>query len=152
MAQQSNGSSHPLFSHADAIASGMSDILLLVGRVLIASMFFLTAWFGNPAAGYLTVLGYPNPEIMSMVAVTVEFIIIISLVFGIATRYGALIGLLFVIVATVTAHRYWGFPQAQQLMQYTFLTKNLAIAGGLIVLFVSGGGRLSVDAILAGKR
>ena len=147
----SNGSSHPLLSHADGIAIGMTDTLLLVCRVLIAAMFFLTAWFGSPNVGYLTYLGYPSPEIMSPLAITVEFIIIISLVFGIGTRYGALLGLLFVIVATVTAHRYWGYLSEAQLVQYTFLTKNLAVAGGLIALFVTGGGRISFDRILARK-
>jgi uncharacterized membrane protein YphA (DoxX/SURF4 family) len=37
-------------------------------------------------------------------------------------------------------------------VQYTFLTKNVAVTGGLLVLFVTGGGRFSVDAMLAGKR
>jgi putative oxidoreductase len=50
----------------------------------------------------------------------------------------------------VSAHRYWGYPQAAQLVQYIFLTKNIAIAGGLIVLFVTGPGRFSVDEKLKG--
>ena len=93
-----------------------------------------------------------SPDIWSPLAQAVEWVIVISLVLGLGTRYGALLGLAFVIVATVTAHRYWGYPQAAQLMQYTFLTKNLAIAGGLILLFVTGAGSISVDAILAKKR
>jgi putative oxidoreductase len=140
-----------MLSCTDAIASGMSDALLLLGRLLIAALFFLTAWFGSPNVGYLTSLGYPNPELMSVLAITVEFIIIVSLVLGVATRYGALLGLLFVIVASVTAHRYWNFPQPQQLVQYIFLTKNLAIAGGLILLFATGPGRYSIDRMLSDK-
>jgi uncharacterized membrane protein YphA (DoxX/SURF4 family) len=35
-------------------------------------------------------------------------------------------------------------------MQYTFLVKNLAAAGGLILLFVTGPGRFSVDNKMAG--
>jgi len=50
-----------------------------------------------------------------------------------------------VIIATVTLHRYWGYPQAAQLVQYTFLVKNLAAAGGLILLFATGAGRFSLD-------
>jgi len=129
----------------------MSDALLLIGRVLIAGLFFLTAWFGSPNAGYLTSLGYPSPDLMSMLAIAVEYIIIISLVLGVATRYGALLGLLFVIIAAATAHRYWTFPQPQQLVQYIFLTKDIAIAGGLVLLFATGAGRFSVDRLLSGK-
>jgi putative oxidoreductase len=130
---------------------GMSDALLLIGRVLIAGLFFLTAWFGSPNVGYLTSLGYPSPDFMSMLAIAVEYIIIVSLVLGVATRYGALLGLLFVIIAAATAHRYWTFPQPQQLVQYIFLTKDIAIAGGLVLLFATGAGRFSVDRLLSGK-
>jgi putative oxidoreductase len=151
MSLKSTGSSHPLLSCTDAIATGMSDALLLIGRVLIAGLFFLTAWFGSPNAGYLTSLGYPSPDLMSMLAIAVEYIIIISLVLGVATRYGALLGLLFVIIAAATAHRYWTFPQPQQLVQYIFLTKDIAIAGGLVLLFATGAGRFSVDRLLSGK-
>lgn len=89
---------------------------------------------------------------MSPLARVVEWVIVISLVLGLGTRYGALLALLFVVIATVAAHRYWGYPQAAQLVQYTFLTKNIAVAGGLLVLFVTSGGRISVDQILASKR
>jgi putative oxidoreductase len=151
MSLKSTGSSHPLLSCTDAIATGMSDALLLIGRVLIAGLFFLTAWFGSPNVGYLTSLGYPSPDLMSTLAIAVEYIIIISLVLGVATRYGALLGLLFVIIAAATAHRYWNYPQPQQLVQYIFLTKDIAIAGGLVLLFVTGAGRFSVDRLLSGK-
>lgn len=144
------GSSHPLLSHADGIATGMTDVLLLIGRVLVACVFLMTVWVGSPNVGYLTSINFMNPGIMSPLALAVEWIIVISLILGFGTRYGALLGLAFVIVATVTAHRYWGYPQAAQLVQYIFLTKNLAIGGGLIVLFVTGGGRLSVDEKLRG--
>ena len=152
MALKSNNSSHPLLSCTDGIATAMSDALLLVGRVLIAAVFFLTAWFGSPNVGYLTSLGYPNPELLSPLAIAVEFVGVASIVLGLATRYGALLGLLFVIIATATAHRYWTYPQPQQLVQYIFLTKNLAIAGGLVLLFATGAGRYSIDRILSGKR
>jgi len=144
------GSSHPLLSHADGIATGMTDILLLVGRVLLACVFLMTVWGGSPTVAYLTSINFMNPGIMSPLANAVEWIIVASLILGLGTRYGALLGLAFVIFATVTAHRYWGYPQAAQLVQYIFLTKNLAIAGGFIVLFVTGAGRFSVDEKLRG--
>ena len=145
----SNRSSHPLLSCADGVAAGMTDTLLLIGRVLIAAMFLLTVWFGSPNVGYLTSINFISPDIMSPLARIVEWIIVVSLVLGVGTRYGALLGLAFVVIATVAAHRWWGYPQAAQLVQYTFLTKNLAAAGGLIVLLVTGGGAISVDRFLA---
>jgi putative oxidoreductase len=143
-------SSHPLLSHTDGVAAGMTDALLLIGRLLIAAVFLLTVWTGGPAAAYLKSLNYPAPEFMSVLAHVVEWIVVVSLILGIGTRYGALLGFAFVVIAFVTAHRYWEFPEAAQNLQYTFLTKDLAIAGGLLVLFVAGGGRFSVDAKLKG--
>lgn len=147
----SNGSSHPLLSCTDGIAAGMNDTLLLVGRILVAQMFLLTVWFGSPTVAYLTSINYVTPDVWSLVARIAEWIVVISLVFGLGTRYGALLGLLFVVIATVTAHRWWGYPQAAQLVQYTFFTKNLAAAGGLVLLFATGGGRFSIDKTLTGK-
>jgi putative oxidoreductase len=151
MLQSSNKSSHPLLSHADGIAAEWHDALLLIGRLLIAALFLLTVGFGSPTAGYLASLGYPNPDMMSLLAIVVEAVVVISLVLGLGTRYGALLGLLFVIVAAVTAHRYWNFPQAAQGVQYIFLTKDIAIAGGLLLLFVTGAGGFSLDRKLSGK-
>jgi putative oxidoreductase len=145
-------SSHPLLSSADGVAAGMTDALLLIGRILIAAMFLMTVWFGSPNVGYLTSINVINPEVMGPLARAAEWVIVISLVLGLGTRYGALLGLVFVVVATVAAHRWWGYPQPAQLVQYTFLTKNMAAAGGLVLLFVTGAGRFSVDAMLAKRK
>jgi putative oxidoreductase len=143
-------SSHPLLSHADGVATGMTDALLLIGRLLIAAVFLMTVWTGGPSAGYLKSINYVAPEFMSVLAHAVEWITIVMLILGIGTRYGALLGFAFVVIAFVTAHRYWEFPHAAQTLQYIFLSKDLAIAGGLLVLFVTGGGRFSIDEKLKG--
>lgn len=130
----------------------MNDVLLLAGRVLIALLFLMTAWFLSPNAGYLGSLGFPSPAIWSWVAIAAEFVIVLSLIFGVATRYGALLGIVYVVVATALAHRYWEYPQAQQLAQYTNFIKNLAILGGLILVYVSGAGAISIDRMRSSRR
>ncbi len=150
MSVQSTGS-HRVLSYADGIADGMGDFLLLVARVCIVAVLLQTAWSGSPNAGYLGSLGLSNPGLWSSVAIAVEFVVAIALIFGVATRYGALLGLLYVVVATALAHRYWEYPQAQQLGQKINFMKNIAIFGGLLLVFVNGGGRFSVDRILSGK-
>ncbi len=127
----------------------MSDLWLLIGRVLIATLFLMTVWTGGPAAAYLKSLNYPAPDVMSSLAHIVEWLVVLSLILGLGTRYGALLGLVFVIIAFATAHRYWEFPEAAQNLQYVFLSKDLAIAGGLLVLFVTGAGRFSIDNALS---
>ncbi|HVU42554.1 MAG TPA: DoxX family protein [Xanthobacteraceae bacterium] len=129
----------------------MSDILLLIARLLVAAVFLMTVWTGGPAATYLKSINFIAPDIMSTLAHIVEWIIVVTLVLGVATRYGALLAFAFVVIALVTAHLYWQFPAAAQTLQYVFLSKDLSIAGGTLALFVAGGGRFSVDHMLAGK-
>jgi putative oxidoreductase len=142
-------SSHPLLSYTDELASNLTDTLLLIGRVLIAILFLMTVWTGGPAAAYLKSINYPAPDFMSVLAHVIEWIIVLSLILGIGTRYGALLGFVFVVIAFATAHRYWEFPEAAQNLQRVFLSKDLAIAGGLLVLFVTGAGRFSIDSKLS---
>lgn len=143
-------SSHPMLSCADGVATSMSDIILLIGRILIAVLFLMTVWGGGPSADYLKSLNYPSPDIMSPLAHVVEWLVVISLVLGLGTRYGALLGFVFVVIAFLTAHLYWEYPPAAQGLQFILLSKDIAIAGGLLVLFVAGGGRYSVDEKLKG--
>jgi putative oxidoreductase len=100
---------------------------------------------------YLTSINFVAPEFMSVLAHVVEWVVVITLVLGLATRYGALLAFAFVVIALLTAHLYWQYPEAAQGLQYALLSKDIAIAGGLLVLFVTGGGRYSVDRKLSGK-
>lgn len=74
-----------------------------------------------------------------------------ALILGFATRYATLVCLLFLIVATALAHRYWEYPPAQMGGQYNNFLKNLAIFGGTLLLFVTGPGRFSIDWALSKK-
>lgn len=151
MPLQASKSSHPLLSCTDGIAAGMSDILLLIARLLVAAVFLMTVWTGGPAAAYLKSIHFIAPDVMSPLAHIVEWIVVVTLVLGVATRYGALLAFAFVIIALLTAHLYWEFPAAAQNLQYAFLSKDLSIAGGALALFVAGGGGFSIDRMLAGK-
>lgn len=149
-------SSHPLLSRTDAVAANATDTVLLVGRVLIGWLFLASAWgkLGNIAgfAGYLKNLKVPAPEFWSWIAALTELVIGVSLILGVATRYGALLCALFLIVATALAHRYWEYPAAQLNNQYNHFLKNIAIFGGALILFITGAGRYSVDRILAQRK
>ena len=142
-------SSHPVLSYTDGLATGAGDVLLLIGRLLMAAVFVMTVTTGGPSVAYLKSINFIAPDFMSPFAHVVEWIIIISLVLGLGARYGAAIAFIFVVIAFITAHLYWQFPAAAQTLQYVFLSKDLAIAGGALALFVTGGGRYSVDAMLA---
>jgi putative oxidoreductase len=153
MTVQTTESSHPLLSHADTAAGTTGDALLLIGRILLGWLFLTTAWgklFGgiDGFAGYLRALKVPAPEFWAWIGAIVEFVVGVTLILGLGTRYAALLCVLFLIVATALAHRYWEYPPAQMGAQKTNFLKNLAILGGALFLFVSGGGRFSIDRML----
>ncbi|HZN30730.1 MAG TPA: DoxX family protein [Xanthobacteraceae bacterium] len=138
------------------MAANSTDVVLLVGRVLLGWLFLSSSWgkLGNIAGfeGYLTALKAPAPGIMSWIGALVEFLIGATLILGIGTRYAALLCALFLIVATALAHRYWEYPAAQVQGQYNSFLKNLALFGAALVIFVTGPGRYSVDHWLSKKR
>ena len=130
----------------------MNDVLLLIGRVLIALLFLMTVWVGGPSAGYLTSLGFPSAAVCSLVAQAVEWIVILSLIFGLWTRWVALLGIVYVVIATAAAHRYWQYTPPAQQIQYTNFSKNLAILGALLFVYVTGPGVHSLDRMLSRRR
>lgn len=148
-------SSHPALSKADDFAASSADVSLLIGRVLLGLLFLFFGWSKLNGLGgfqtYLTNLGVPAVGLMAILGALAEFIIGITLVLGVATRYGAILCIIFLAFAVGLAHRYWEYPAAQQMAQYTNFMKGLSIMGGAFLLLVTGPGRFSVDAMLAKK-
>ena len=74
-------------------------------------------------------------------------------ILGLATRYASLVMLLFMVIATLSNHRYWDYPAAAMQGQKSHFFKNLSIFGGFLVFYAIGAGRLSLDWMMTrGKR
>jgi putative oxidoreductase len=127
-----------------------SSVVPLVGRVLIAALF-LVAGFGKimgfaGTAGYMAKLGFPAPEVMTAISILIEAGGGILLIIGWKTRWVAWGLAIFVVIATLAAHRFWEIPDAAQMMgQRIHFLKNLAIIGGLLFVAAFGPGSISVD-------
>jgi len=155
MSSTIQNSSHPALSSADSLAASASDILLLVGRILLGWIFVRSGYgkiFDIPA--YATTFPARGlPTFLAYVAVPAEFFGGIALILGFATRYAVLVMIVFMLVATFSSHRYWEFTDAAvRRIQDANFYKNVAMLGGLLFLFVIGPGRLSVDAWLRKRR
>ena len=138
------------FSACDGLAMRTGDSFALIGRVLLGLLFLMNVWprlTGGVGgfARYLASLGFPAPEFFAWLGTAIELVGGLALILGMATRYSSLLLLLYVIIATVTAHRYWEYQAAAQMAQYNNFIKGLAIMGGLLLLYVTGAGRFSVD-------
>ena len=114
----------------------------LVARVLIAALFLIAAVgkLGDVAgfAGYLTSGGLP--AFLAWPSILFELAVGVSMLLGFQTRIMALLGAGFCVVSGLLYH----FNPADQ-MQMTMLLKNLAIAGGFLMLFAHGAGAVAID-------
>jgi putative oxidoreductase len=153
MSMQSN-SSLPMLSCADKLAAQWQDFLLLVGRVVLGWIFVFYGW-GKlfTIAQYSTTFpGRGLSPWMAYIAVPAEFFVGVALLLGFATRYSVLILLFFMLVASFSSHAYWSVPSAQRGNQTAHFWKNISMMGGLVLLFITGPGRFSLDSMLAKKQ
>jgi putative oxidoreductase len=143
-----NNSSHPALCHADGLAAGASDIVLLIGRILLG-WIFVRSGFGKLFTIDAVMATYPArglPPMLAYLAVPVEFFGGLALMLGFATRYVAIVMAIFVLVASVSSHAYWNFTDAaMRRAQDSNFYKNMAILGGIFFLFACGAGRFSLD-------
>jgi putative oxidoreductase len=155
MALRSEYSSHPALSCADGLAASMSDIVLLIGRILLG-WIFVRSGYGKLFNVEAVANSFPLrglPSYLAYIAVPFEFFGGIALIFGFATRYVVMGFVIFMLVATFSSHRYWEFADAAaRRTQDSSFYKNMAMLGGFGFLFVCSAGRLSVDAWLRGRR
>jgi putative oxidoreductase len=127
----------------------MNGTLFLAGRWLMAALFLVAGirkiLMFSGQVGYFTKLGFPMPEVMTVLAIVIEVGGGILLVVGWKTRHVAWLLSLFVLIATFAAHRFWEFDAAAYAGQLNNFLKNLAIIGGLFFLAAAGPGRMSAD-------
>jgi len=125
------------------------DVAALVGRVALALIFVISGFrkMTTMAAtsGYIASKGLPMPDVLAVVAIVIELGAGILLVIGWKTRWAALLIAFFLLVITPIFHAFWAVPADQMMMQQQQFMKNLAILGGMLMLYVAGPGRFSVD-------
>lgn len=128
----------------------MEKIANVAARALLAVIFVL-AGIGKLGPGYAATQGYM--EAMGVPGALLPLVILleigggIALILGLQTRIVAAALAAFSVAAAVIFHNNF----ADQVQMIMFL-KNLAIAGGMLLLVVHGGGRVSVDHWLAARR
>ncbi|WP_273727026.1 DoxX family protein [Brucella gallinifaecis] len=128
-----------------SITPQSNGVATLVARVFLSILFILAGFSKLTAisgtAGYFAGLGLPVPTATAVLVGLVEFVGGLAILVGFQTRIAAVIVALFTIGATLVAHM--NFAEGMNAMM---AQKNLAIAGGLILLALHGAGSISIDA------
>jgi putative oxidoreductase len=130
--------------------SSFQQPAVLVGRVLLGLIFILSG-FGKIAGfdgtvGYIAAKGLPFPALVAALTIVVELGGGLALAAGLYARQAALVLAVFTLLTALIFHNFWAAPAAEHMGQQINFLKNLAIAGGMLVLAAFGAGRLSLDA------
>ena len=137
-----------------------SDTATMILRVLLGVVFFphgmqkLLGWFGgygfNGTFGFFTGMGVP--ALFAVLAILAEGLGSLGLLTGLLTRVSALgIGTNMVVAVLMIHHKFgffmnWDGKQAGEGIEYHILVIAIAIA-----LIIKGGGRWSIDRVIAKK-
>ena len=137
-----------------------NDTATMILRVLLGVVFFphgmqkLLGWFGgygfNGTFGFFTGMGVP--AIFAVLAILAEGLGSLGLLTGLLTRVSALgIGTNMAVAVLLIHHKFgffmnWDGKQAGEGIEYHILVIAIAIA-----LIIKGGGRWSIDRVIAKK-
>src|SRR5262245_35602979 len=122
----------------------MNSVIVLIGRILL-SIIFILAGFGKltdipGTAGYFASYGLPGGAATALIVGLVELLGGLAVLIGFQTRTAAWVLAVFSVATALVAHTNFG-----DMMQLINFQKNLAIAGGFLVLATYGPGALSID-------
>jgi putative oxidoreductase len=126
-----------------------SDLALLVARIAMSALFIpgglrkLTDLAAFTAT--LHKQSVPLADVLAPIGACVEFFGGIAVLVGFQLRVATLLMILFTIIASFIAHRFWEFEGPARQMQQTNFFKNLAIIGGFFALWAAGAGGYAVD-------
>jgi len=134
-----------------------NDLALLVGRVAFAALFLpsgLSKAMNMQAFIYsVDGRGVPFSPVLAPLAGGVEFLGGLALLLGIQVRLASVLLLVFTVLATLIAHRFWEYgPGAAREMQQISFFKNVAIVGGFVFLAAHGGGRWCIERLWRSDR
>ena len=117
-------------------------IVEILGRLLLSAIFLINGI--GKIFNYEGTIQYMEnfnvPGYLIIPAITVEILFPILLILGYYTKFSALVLSLFTLALAVIFHT--DFSNQMQLMSFL---KNIAIAGGFLIIFVYGPGKYSID-------
>jgi putative oxidoreductase len=132
--------------------NGINDELILVARLLLATLFLIFGWrklrdYSGTVAQMMQ-LGVPTPVLATVVSTFMELPVAFAIAIGAFTRPLALLMALYSLGTALIGHRYWTVKGADYVDSLDGFYKDLSIMGGFLLLSIIGAGKYSIDALL----
>jgi putative oxidoreductase len=129
----------------------MNDVIILAARLLLATLFLIFGWRKlrdySGTVTQLVQLRAPAPVLAAAVSIFMEIPVALAVAVG-AFAHGAALLLAFYALGTAfIGHRYWALKGAELVDSMDGFYKDLSIMGGLLLLYITGAGRYSIDAL-----
>ena len=134
------------------MVNDINDVVILAARLLLATLFLIFGWRKlrdlSGTVSQLARLGVPIPVLAAAVAIFMELPVAFAVAVGAFTRPSAALLVSYTLGTSLIEHRYWTTKGADQLASMEGFYKNLSIMGGFLLLYISGAGKYSIDALL----
>ncbi len=132
-----------------ASAPWIAPAIWIVARVCLVAMFPFSAlekiWHWRNALAQTEKSGLPGGSAMLVLAIAVEFVTPLMIVFGVWDRLGAFVLAGFCVVTAFLYHPFWAYtdfwsPRDDSVAREHFwqFTKNFCIVGGLMLVIFAG--------------
>ncbi len=124
-------------------------IVEFIGRLLLSALFLIEG-FGKISKQEDVIMYMENfgvPEILFVPATVLEILFPLLLITGYKTKWAASVMALFTFTVAIIFHT--DFSEG---MQMIFFLKDLAIAGGFMIVLVYGPGKISLDHYFKSKQ
>jgi putative oxidoreductase len=129
----------------------VNDWFILAARLLLATLFLIFGWRKlrdySGTVSQITQLGGPMPKLAAAVAIFIELPGAFAVAVGAFARQSALLLVLYTLGTALIGHRYWTMTGAGQVDSMDGFYKNLSIMGGFLLLYITGAGKYSIDAL-----
>ena len=128
--------------------SAFSSFFAFFARIFLAVLFVVSGWSKlsgfEGAVGYVASNGLPVPQVFAALTILVELGGGILLILGLFSRLAAFIMAGFVLLTIVLVHHFWTMADAEMQLNQLMAMKNLAIAGGLLMVTAFGPGAWAI--------
>jgi putative oxidoreductase len=133
------------------MTSAIDDWVILLARLFLAALFLIFGWrklqdFPGTVAQMVQDRA-PAPVLAAALATFIELPVMFSVAIGAFTRPLAILMAAYTLGTSLIEHRYWTMGRADKIAGLENFYKNLAIMGGFLLLFVTGAGKYSIDAL-----
>jgi putative oxidoreductase len=133
------------------VINGINDELILVARLLLATLFLIFGWRKlrdfSGTVSQIEQLGGPMPVVAAAVSIFMELPVAFAVAVGAFARLAALLLVLYALGTAFIGHRYWTVEDADKVDSMDGFYKDLSIMGGFLLLYVAGPGKYSIDAL-----